>query len=183
MGAYLRIESELDRAWEVHGDEYRQAVADRDHFASETRDRLGPDVAAQVQFHVDATMGRLLGDDLADLDPAAERRCHELRALEMAVVEIEARIESAAVFYDSYVGGLFPMSWWRNVVPLLPETPGLMPVENVKKFLELVRGADQRLPSGDGGEETAEDFRERRRELVEFLERAVKLGEVIWCDL
>jgi hypothetical protein len=183
MGAEIRIESLYDQAWASHGDDYRQAVADRDHFRSETRDRLGPEVAAEVQRHVDVALGRLMAADLPDLDPAAERRVHELLALERAVVEIEARIESKAVFFDAYVGGLFPMSWWQDVVPLLPENPGVMPVGNVSKFLKMVKDADQRLPSGDEGEGMAERFRERRRELIEFLEKAVELGEPVWCDL
>jgi hypothetical protein len=103
--------------------------------------------------------------------------------LERAVVEIETRIESGCVFYDPYVGGLFPMWWWERIVPLLPENPGYMPVENVSKFLEMVKDADQRLPSGNEGDGMAKDFRRRREELIRFLERAIGLQEAIWCDL
>jgi len=183
MGALLTIESLYDRAWEIHGDDYRQAEADRDSFQSETRNRLGPKVAAEIQHHVDVALGQLQSDDQPDLDPAAERRFHELLALERAVLEIESQVEAGCVFYDPYVGGLFPMSWWQNVVSLLPENPGYMPVENVVKFLELVTDADQRVPSREEGDGTAKDIRKRRRELIEFLKRAVKLEEVVWCDL
>ena len=58
-----------------------------------------------------------------------------------------------------------------------------MPVKNVMKFLAKGVAADQRLPPGEGGEETADHFRRRRRELIEFLKRAIGLQESIWCDL
>lgn len=184
MGAHLTIESELDRAWRRHGEAHRQAVADRDHFATETQDRFGPVVAAAVQRHVDVALGCLLADDLLDLDPAAERRFHELLALERAVLEIEAKIESGSVFFDPYnEHGLFPMSWWRNIMSLLSENPGYMRVKNVEKFVGMVKSADQRLPSGDAGDGTAEHFWKRRQELIEFLGKAVELDEAVWCDL
>ena len=187
MGAELRIESEYDRAWEIHGDEYHHAVADRDNFQSETPDRLWPEVAAAVQRHVDVALGRLLADALPDLDPAAERAFQQLLALERAVVEIEGRVEARAVYFDPYnENGLLPalgLSWWNDVVPLLPENPGYMGPEIVRSFLGMVTVADQRLPRGEEGDETAEEFRKRRQELVEFLERAIKLKEAIWCNL
>lgn len=187
MGAELRIESELDQAWKIHGEAHRQAVADRNHLQSDIRDRFGAEVAAEVQRHVDVALGRLLADILPDLDPAAERAFHQLRALEMAMVEIEGQIESKCVFFDPYsANGLLPalgLSWWADVLPLLPENPGYMPVENVLKFLGMVKNADQRLLSGEAGEETAKDFRKRREELIEFLEKAVELREAVWCDL
>jgi hypothetical protein len=187
MGAELRIESELDRSWANHGEAHRQAVADRESFQSETRHRFGPEVAAKVQRHVDEALGRLLADDFPDLDPAAERRFHELLALERAVLEIESRIEAGNTFFDPYnEHGLLPtlgLSWWGDVLPLLPENPGFMARNSVVKFLAMVTEADQRLPSGDESEATVKDFRERRRELIRFLEKAIGLRESVWCDL
>jgi len=183
VGAHLTIESELSRSWEIHGEAHRQAVADRDRLRSETQDRLGPEVAAEVQCRVDIALGRLLADDLPDLDATAERRFHELLALERAVMEIETRIEDGSTFFDPYIGGLFPMSWWRNIMSLLSENPGYMRVKNVEKFVGMVKSADQRLPSGDAGDGTAEHFWKRRQELIEFLGKAVELDEAVWCDL
>ena len=95
---------------EIHGDDYRQAVAARDHFATETRNRLGRETTAEIQHHVDVALGRVLAADLQDLDPAADRAFHQLLALERAVLEIEGRIESKAVFFDPYnASGLFPV--------------------------------------------------------------------------
>ena len=52
-----------------------------------------------------------------------------------------------------------------------------MAVENVKKFLEMVRNTE-------GSAQTiSDDVRKRRQELIAFLEKAVKLGEPTWCEL
>ena len=62
-----------------------------------------------------------------------------------------------------------------------------MSPENVKKFLRMVRTAEQRVPAGAGiqgsDEEIADYFCKWRRQLTEFLERAVKLRETMWCRL
>ena len=79
------------------------------------------------------------------------------------------------------------LSWSENVLPLLDgqKSLGYMPIENVKKFLAMVRRATQRVPSEEGIDGPANDdyFRKWRRDLIEFLERAVKFGEPIWCRL
>jgi hypothetical protein len=180
MGAEFRIESLHDAGWEAHGTNYNQAVAARDHFATEIQNRLGPELAADVQHHVDVALGRLRGDELPDLPIAAERAFHQLLALERAVLQIEARIEAGCVFFDPYIDGLFLMSFWGNVISLLAgqESPGFMRRENIVKFLAMVVGADQRLPKG-----SSDHNRRKRQELIEFLERAIALEEPIWCDL
>ena len=99
----------------------------------------------------------------------------------MAVQEIADRISANAVFVDSD-DRLLPslgLSWQDDILPLLDgqQNPGKMPVENVKKFLGMVRNTE-------GSAETiSDDVRGKRRELVAFLEKAVKLGEPIWCEL
>jgi hypothetical protein len=81
------------------------------------------------------------------------------------------------------------LSWRQDVLPLVDgqENPGYMPPENVVRFLRLVQDADQQLPSEEeiegSTDEIADHFRKRRRELTEFLERAVKLREALYCDL
>jgi hypothetical protein len=189
MGAELRIESEYDLAWKIHGDDHRHAVAARDHFRTQIELRLGPEVASQIQWHVDAAMRRFLADDVPDLDLAAERTFYQLLALERAVIEIEGRIEAGNSFFDPYhVNGLLPtlgLSWWEDVAPLLDghENPGYLRPESVVTFLVMVRDADQRLPFGEGNEGKADHFPRDRRELIEFLERAVRLREAVWCNL
>lgn len=131
-------------------------------------------------------MKRFLADDVPNPRIMRMRNSYDLLGMEMAVQEIERQIESKAVFFDPYINGLFPMSLRERVLPLLDggTSPGYMRPENVVRFLGMVHGADQRLPSGEETNgEMADHFRRRRQELMEFLERAVKLGEPVWCDL
>jgi hypothetical protein len=179
MGAELRIESLHAAAWKLHGTEYDQAVAARNRFATEIQNRLGHATAATIQHRVDVALGRLLADDLPDLDVAAERAFYQLLALERVVLQVEARIEAGCVFFDSYIDGSFPMSFWEDVLPLLDgqQNPGFMSPKKIGTFLAMVKDAERRLPYG-----TADHHRERRWELIRFLERAVELGEAVWCD-
>lgn len=185
MGAELRIESIYDAAWATFGFQYDEAVHARDHFRSQIRHRFSQEVASEIQRHVAVALGRIRALDLPKPRIMRMQEFYELLALEMALQEIERRIEAGNTFFDSYVGGLFPMWWWERVLPLIDggENPGYLRPESVVKFLEMVRSVDQRLPSGDQSEEMAEDFRQRRRELVQFLGRAVALREAVWCDL
>jgi hypothetical protein len=105
----------------------------------------------------------------------------DLLAAEMAVQEVAERISANAVFYD-HDDGFLPtlgLSWKEDVLPLLDgqKSPGQMSVANVKKFLPMVRMAK------GSAEAISDDVRKRRRELVAFLEKAVKVGEPIWCEL
>ncbi len=57
---------------------------------------------------------------------------------------------------------------------------------NKRKELDRgIRAATQRVPSEEGIDGPGNDnyFRKWRRDLIEFLERAVKFGEPIWCCL
>ena len=108
--------------------------------------------------------------------------------LEKALQEIERRINCNGVFHDP--GSLLPtlgLSWQQDVLRLLDGqvSPGYMPPKNVKKFLAMVNNAEQRVPAEGGieAEEMAAYFRKWRQELIEFLERAVKVGEAMWCRL
>ena len=185
--AQLKIETLFNAAWEVFGFQHAQVVADRDDFQAGIERRLGQDVAAQIQLHVDSAMGRGQTDTV---NPTimAMRETYELLALEQTIDEVRQRIDANAVFVDP--GSLLPifgLSWHQDVMPLLDgqKSPGSMPIENVRKFLAMVRGATQRVPSEEGIDGPANDdyFRKWRRDLIEFLERAVKFAEPIWCRL
>ena len=188
--AQLKIETLFSAAWKVFGFQHAQFVADRDDFRAQIERRLGQDVASQIQLHVDVSLGRRLNisSDVPNPKIMLMREYYELLGFEKAIQEIERRIESNAVFYDP--GTLLPtlgLSWSENVLPLLDgqKSPGYMPIENVRKFLAMVRGATQRVPSEEGIDGPANDdyFRKWRRDLIEFLERAVRFGEPIWCRL
>ena len=183
----LRIESLYESAWKVFGFQHDQVVADRDDFQAGIERRLGQDVAAQIQLHVDSAIGR---SQMDTVNPTimAMRETYELLALEQTIDEVRQRIDANAVFVDpgSFLP-IFGLSWSEDVLPLLDgqKSPSFMPIENVKKFLAMVRGATQRVPSEEGIDGPANDdyFRKWRRDLIEFLERAVTFGEPIWCRL
>jgi hypothetical protein len=186
--ATLKIETLFDAAWTIFGFQYDQFVADRDRFRAEIERRLGSETASDIQRHVDVSLGRLLNvfPDVPNPKIIVRREFIELLALEKALEEVQRRIDANAVFYDLDQGVLatLGMSWHQDVLRLLDgqESPGHMPHKNIKTFLAMVRDADQRIPSEEGIE-GGDYFRRWRRELIEFLEEAVKLGEPIWCDL
>jgi hypothetical protein len=176
----LRIKSLYDAAWAAFRSKYDQAVSDRDHFLTKLQRRPGSDVAQQIQHHVDAALGRIQSDTKPIPAIMKMREFYELRALEMAVQEIQRRIEADTVFYDP--DDLLPivgLSWHGDVLPLL-DGNGVMPPENVEKFLGMVRNADQRISFGM---EFSARFRQQRQDLVAFLKRAIKMGEAVWCDV
>ena len=188
----FRIESLYDSAWKVFGFQYDQFVADRDAFRAGIERRLGHDVAAQIQLHVDVSLGRRLNtsSDVPNPKIMIIREYYELLALEEALKEIERRISANAVFHDPDHDLLPTLGLsWQDVLPLLDgrKSPGCMSPENVKKFLRMVRTAEQRVPAGaeiqGSDEEIADYFCKWRRQLTEFLERAVKLRETVWCRL
>ena len=166
----LQIKKLYDGVWKIFGFQWDEAVADRDHFRATIERRLGTEVSSQIQSHVHATMGRIKVE-IVNPSIMVKREYYELLALELALQEIEHRIEANAVFYDPD-HGLLPtlgLSWRCDVLRLLDgqESPGSMPVENVEKFLGMVRDAKQRIKV-DSAEETAGYYRKRQRELVGF---------------
>ena len=156
----LKLETLYDSVWQLFGSQHAEVVADRDDYRAKMKKRLGQD-ALKIQRHVDAALGRIQ----IDVNPAvmSRREFFELLALEKTVQEVKDQIDANAVFLDT--DGLVSTN---DVVPLLDDH-GSMPVQNVKKFLTMVK--------------TAEDETEGKRRLIEFLERAVKAGEAIRCDL
>jgi len=179
----LRIKSLYDAAWTVFRFQHDLAVADRDDYQTRMKRRLGYETASEIQSHVDAALSRIQMD-VVNPNITAKREFYELLALEKVLEEITSRIEANAVFYDPdhRLLSTLGLSWRRDVLRLLDgqESPGSMPVANVKTFLGMVRGAEQQVPV-ELSEEIADHFRRKRRELVGFLERAVKMGEPIWC--
>jgi hypothetical protein len=186
----LRIESLYRAAWAVFQCQHAQIVVDRDRFRTRLQRRLGQEVASDIQLHVDISLGQRLNvfPDVPNPKIMLMREYYELLGLETALQEIERRIDANAIFHDP--GSLLPtlgLSWQQDVLRLLDGqvSPGYMPPKNVKKFLGMVSHAEQRVPAEDGieAEEMAAYFHKWRRELIEFLERAVKVGEPVWCRL
>lgn len=170
MTVKLRIKKLYDAAWNVFRFQYNLAVADRDDYQSRMKHRLDQKVASEIQLHVDAAIGRIQVDGLPNPQIMTKREFYELLALEKTIEEIADRIEANAKFSES--GSLLPtlgLSWQEDILPLIngQQSPGYMPLENVKKFLGMVRNAEQQLPV-DSAEVTADHFRKLRRELIGF---------------
>ena len=122
--------------------------------------------------------------------------------LELALKEIEGRAESLATFsipalpmpsclLSDYRGGLI----YRPMIQP-PSHHGQMSANNVRRFLKMVKQARQCLPTRRQIEERGgtvdpiigidrwhEHFRRKRRQLIDFLERAVRLEVPIYCEL
>lgn len=110
-------------------------------------------------------------------------------------------IFSAAYFRDSYnaynVLWTIGLSWWKDVIPLLNQDSELIG-ENLMRFRNQVASADQRLPTAnelaalglrvtESGENSLEalhrNFRNRRKELLKFLDLAIKHDLPVLCSL
>ncbi len=179
--AKLCIETLHRSVWKIFGFQHEEAVADREFLLTEIGQNLGPKMASEIQHHVDVALGRIQADEGPNPHVTAMPEFFDLLAAEMAVREVADRISANAIFVDSDDGFLptLGMSWKDDVLPLLDgqKSPGQMSVQNVQKFLEMVRNTE-------GSDETiSDDVRKRRRELVAFLEKTVNLGEPLWCEL
>jgi len=181
--AKLCIERLYHGAWRLFGSQFDQLVGDRYRYLARLQHRLGHQLASKIQTAVDISLGRILAiPDLRDPEILTMKEFYELWGKEKTIEEVERRIESNAVFYDSDHGLLLTlgMSWSQDVLRLLDgqTSPGYMP--HIRKFLTMVRSATQRI---DGSAEDVQFFQRRRQELIEFLQRAVKVGEPLFCDL
>lgn len=179
--AKLLIKTLYRSVWSIFGFQHQAAVEEQKRFRSDIEKRLGQDTALKIQRHVDVALGRIQADEGPNPAIMAMSEFFDLLAVEMALQEMADRISANAIFVDSD-DRLLPslgLSWQDDILPLLDgqQNPGKMPVKNVKKFLGMVRMTE------GSAEEISDDFRGKRRELVGFLERAVKVGEPIWCEL
>lgn len=187
--ALLRIDTLYDGAWRLFGFQFDQLVADRDQYLARLQHRLGHEMAEEIRQHVDISLGRTLAiPDRRNPEILTMREFDDLWQKEKTIEEVERRIEANAIFYDSDYGLLriLGLSWGQDVLRLLDgkTSPGYMPLKNVQKFLATVRSATQRIKGEDASDEdVVKFFRERRRELIQFLQRVLQVGEPLYCDL
>jgi hypothetical protein len=111
------------------------------------------------------------------------------------------RMYGEGYFRDSYNATnllwTLQLSWWRDVIPRLTADRKLSG-DNLKQFRRLAADAKQHLPSKqqlrDNGvqvEDTGEDrleewhryYREKREELIKFLDQAIALNTAVHCSL
>ncbi len=181
--ATLRIDTLLDGAWRLFGFQYEQLVADRDRYLAKLQRSLGHEMAEEIRQHVDVSCGRLLPlPEFRDPAVMSMKEFVELLAMERSLLDIERQINVNAVFYDSHhetlkTLGLSPQDV-RNLIDG-QTSPGYIPCENVEKLLTMVVGAKQRII---GDADDARFYQQRRRELIQFLQRALLVGEPLFCD-
>jgi len=111
------------------------------------------------------------------------------------------RYGAKTYFRDSYnmsnVLWTLNLSWWQDVLPLLYEGQELKG-ENLRSFRERIVGAQQRLPTAKElcenhvlvsktGENSISNwhhhYTKKRKELVDFLDRAIENHSSIICSL
>ena len=201
MGARLTIKrlEEMARRW--YGADIATARAERDRFKRKMRRWFGREGADRIERLVCVAIDPAASGPVPYLS-FAERAFNKLVTLELAVREIESRVEAISSFADPYSAeAVLPtlgLSWWADVRPLIqgPDHHGFMPAENVGRFLAIVKSATQQFPNkrkieerggtvdrGNDLEHWHDRFRCQRRLLIDFLERAVRLGEPLLCEL
>jgi hypothetical protein len=141
-------------------------------------------MADAIQKHVDVSCGRLLPlPEFRDGDIMTMPEFFELLAIEKTLLDIKRRIEENAVFYDFHLELLTTLGISEQDVRSLidgQQSPGYLPVENVRKLMATVRGAKQRVI---GDADDRKFYRQRRRELIQFLQRALLVGEPLFCEV
>ena len=182
--ATFRIDTLLDGGWKLFGFQHEQLTADRDRFLARLQRLLGHEMAEKICQHVDVSCGRLLPlPEYRDADIMMMPEFFELLALDRSLLDIKRQIETNAVFYDSHLELLTTLGISEQDVRSLIDghhSPGYLPVENVRKLIAMVLGAKQRII---GDQDDVKFYRQRQRELIQFLQRAVLTGEPLFCDL
>ncbi len=202
MAATLTIKLIQEMAERWYGKEIAAAHAERDRFKKAMRRFLGQDRADRIARYVQAAVDPSVESPLPYLDAIADKTFFDLLSLELALKEIEGRVDSLSTFFDPCTAdAVLPtlgLSWWVDVRPMIepPGHYGQMPVRNVIRFLKMVKQADQCFPTrrqieerggtvdrANGMESWHDHFRRQRRQLIDFLDRAIRLKEPICCEL
>ena len=182
--ATLRIDTLYHGGWTLFSFRHQQLTADRDRFLARLQRRLGFEMAEKIVQHVDVSCGRLLPlAEFRDPEIMTMPEFFELLALERSLLDIKRQIETNAVFYDSHLELLGTLGLSRQDVRSLIDgqtSPGYIPVENVRKLMAMVLGGKQKV-IGDADDKTF--YRQRRRELVQFLQRALLVSEPLYCEV
>lgn len=182
--ARFRIDTLYHGGWTLFSFQHQQLVAERDRYVARLHRRLGHEMAEKICQHVDVSCGRLLPlAEFRDPDIMTMPEYCELRAIERTLADITRQIDLNSVFYDSRHELLTTLGISRQDMQDLIDGqtfPGYIPCENVEKLLTMVVGAKQQVI---GDADDAKFYRHKRRELVQFLQRALLVGEPLFCDL
>jgi len=92
----MNTELHSSDVWKLFGFQHDETTRVRDEYRAEMRLRLGPEMASEVERHVDVALGRVQ----SDLEPTPKvmvtREFYHLLGLEMAIAEVESRINATA---------------------------------------------------------------------------------------
>ena len=152
MGAELIMTRLDDLTWNLFAPQVAGARAARERFKRQMRRRFGEEKTSRIAQHAQAAADSEFSPT-PSLNVESQAAFWELLVLELRVREIESRIDSAASFYDPYsVWAVLPtlgLSWWNDVLPMVepPTGQGYMPIRNIKRFLGMVKQANQHLPT------------------------------------
>jgi len=90
--------------WKLFGFQHDEAIRIRDDYRAKMRLRLGEEMASEVERHVDVALGRVQSDTRPTPKVMIMREFYHLLGLEMAVDEIERRINATAARLDGRDG-------------------------------------------------------------------------------
>jgi hypothetical protein len=182
--ATLRIDTLYHGGWTLFSFQHQQLVADRDRFLAKLQRRLGHEMAEKICQHVEVSCGRLLPlPEYRDGDIMTMPEFFELLAMEKSLLNIKRQVEENSVFYDFHLELVTTLGICRHDVQDLidgQQSPGYLPVENVRKLMAMAARAKQQIV---GDADDIKFYRKRRKELIQFLQRALLVGEPLFCDL
>ena len=182
--ATLQIDTLYHGGWTLFSFRHQQLTADRDRYLTRLQRRLGFEMAEKIVQHVDVSCGRLLPlAEFRDPEIMTMPEFFKLLALERSLLDIKRRIEENSVFYDFHLELLTTLGISEQELQRLidgQQSPGYLPVENVQKLTARVLGAKQKVI---GDQDDKRFYRQRRKELVQFLQRAVLVGEPLFCEV
>ncbi len=129
------------------------------------------------------------------------RGSQEANAAQEEVTKYYDLMFSAGYFRDSYnaTGVLWRLglSWWQDVIPLCTQAHKLRQ-DKLRKFRDMVAQAELKLPTkeeleqahatvAESGEDSLEGwhryYREKRGQLLAFLDQAIELNTHVTCSL
>ena len=182
--ATFRIDILYHGAWQLFAYQVQQLSADRDRFLARLKRRLGSEMTERIVQHVEVSCGRLLPlAEYRDADIMTMPEFFELLAMERTLADIQRAVERNAIFYDFHLELLTTLGISEQDVRSLIDgqtSPGYISMENVKKLTAIVKGAKQKVI---GDADDRKFYRQRRRELVQFLQRALLVDEPLFCEV
>jgi hypothetical protein len=182
--ATLQIDTLYHGGWTLFSFRHQQLTADRDRYLTRLQRRLGFEMAEKIVQHVDVSCGRLLPlAEFRDPEIMTMPEFFELLALERSLLDIKRRIEENSVFHDWNHELLGTLCLSRQDLRRLidgQQSPGYIAVDNVRMLMAMVLGAKQRVV---GDADDVRFYRKRRKELIQFLQRALLVGEPLFCEV